>query len=78
MATAANIFGLLMKLGGVVLLFDTPYRVYTDGKPTRVAIVGETNRDALRKRDRLYDRLGNLGLALIFLGTALQIFAALR
>jgi hypothetical protein len=55
-----------------------PYRVYTDGKPTRVAIVGETNRDALRKRDRLYDRLGNLGLALIFLGTALQIFAALR
>jgi hypothetical protein len=75
MASAVNITGLLMNLAGVILLFryGMPYRVRTGGNQARW-LSGSVDQKTVRA-ERLYDRLGMLGLILIVSGTAAQIGA---
>ncbi len=74
MAAICNIAGLLMDLAGVILLFQygMPYRVRTGGSEIRLH--GRTDQETV-KAEYLYERLGFVGLALIFLGTAAQVVA---
>ena len=66
-----TIFGLLLNLVGVVLLF-------LFGMPFRVAIGGTSNLDVQVKRiDDLFSVLGWIGLLAIVLGTLFQILARL-
>jgi hypothetical protein len=76
MVILANVFGLVMNLVGVILLFryGMPFRVRTDGAIT--LITEQSNLDAV-KIESLYTILGYVGLALIILGTLAQIVAAL-
>ena len=71
-----NIFGLLLTLAGVIVLFryGMPYKVRSGGMD--YIVLEQTNQSeiALEKR---YDRYGNCGLAFIVVGTALQILANL-
>jgi hypothetical protein len=72
--TVANIAGLIMNSGGVILLFffGMPYRVRTGGANSYVT---ETTDQAEVRAERRYDKIGWVGLALILLGTAAQIGA---
>ena len=66
-----TIFGLLLNLVGVVLLF-------LFGMPFRVATGGTLNIDVQVKRiDDLFSVLGWIGLLAILLGTLFQILARL-
>lgn len=75
MSKAMNIFGLLLNLAGVVLLF-------LFGMPVRIATGGATttsNIDLLvKKLDDVYTVLGWLGLLAIMLGTLLQVWATME
>ena len=73
-----NIFGLLLNLFGVVLLFlfGMPFRVTTGDK---VLTWTASNIDVqMKKIDDLYSILGWIGLFAIVLGTLLQMLATLR
>jgi hypothetical protein len=72
-----NIVGLVASLFGVILLFryGMPYRVRSEGKTHRI-LSGPPDQEQI-KADRRYERLGQLGLILIVLGTAAQIGALL-
>jgi hypothetical protein len=74
-ASAVNIAGLLRNLFGVILLFryGMPYRVRTGGNQFRW-LSGSVDERTVRA-ERLYERLGILGLVLIVFGTAAQIGA---
>jgi hypothetical protein len=63
-----------MNLSGVILLFryGVPCRVRTGGDVPRV--VQQRDPKVVEAEDR-YEVLGNLGLALIALGTVVQIIA---
>ena len=66
-----TIFGLLLNLVGVVLLF-------LFGMPFRVATGGTSNIDVQVKRiDDIFSVLGWIGLLAIVLGTLFQILARL-
>jgi hypothetical protein len=76
MGTLLNVAGPVLNLLGVVLLFryGMPYRVRREGKtPVTLVIPGTGDEE----QERLYDRMGWLGLSLIVVGTALQIAATL-
>ena len=66
------ILGLLLSWIGVLLLFryGMPYRVETKGES---ALLMEQTDHAAIAKERLYRRLGNLGLGAITIGVALQI-----
>ena len=66
------IFGLLLSWIGVLLLFryGMPYRVETKG--ASALLIEQTDHAAIAK-ERMYRRLGNLGLGAITIGVALQI-----
>ena len=73
-----NIFGLLLNLFGVVLLFlfGMPFRVATGDK---VLTWTASNIDVqMKKIDDLYSILGWIGLFAIVLGMLLQMLATLR
>jgi hypothetical protein len=78
MSKAMNIFGLLLNLAGVVLLFlfGMPFRIATGG----ATIAWTTwNIDLLvKKLDDVYTVLGWLGLLAIVLGTLLQVWATME
>jgi hypothetical protein len=76
MAQPAAIAGLALNLAGVILLFryGMPYRVETRG--TSALLLEGEDKDAL-KSEAIYRKLGSIGLALIFAGTALQIWPLL-
>jgi hypothetical protein len=78
MSKALNIFGLLLNLAGVVLLFlfGMPFRIATGG----ATITWTTsNIDLLvKKLDDVYTVLGWLGLLAIVLGTLLQVWATME
>jgi len=73
-----NVSGLVLDLIGVVLLFryGMPYRVRTGGELLSLK-TNVVNTEVVRI-ECLYDVLGWIGLACIAIGTALQIWAALR
>lgn len=73
-----NIGGLLLDLLGVLLLFryGMPYRVRTGGD-TLTLKTGVISEQVVRE-EFWYGALGWIGLACIIVGTALQIWAALR
>ena len=77
-AASLNVAGLLMNLVGVILLFryGMPFRVRTDGNQIRW-LTGVKNEQIL-KTEKMYSGLGWIGLLLIILGTASQIFGVLR
>jgi hypothetical protein len=69
-----NIIGLLLECVGVLILFfcGMPYAIRTGGGEFMV-----THPSAAGiARERFYDRLGWLGLALLVIGTGLQIWTA--
>ena len=63
-----------MNLAGVILLFryGMPYRVRTGGNDLR--FMGATDQDIV-STERLYGRLGVIGLVSIVLGTGAQVIA---
>ena len=77
-AASLNIVGLLMNLLGVVLLFryGMPLRVRTDGSQVRW-LTGVKNQKIVRA-ERVHNVLGWVGLTLIVLGTASQVWATLK
>jgi hypothetical protein len=76
MNAALNVAGLLMNLARVVLLFryGMPYRVRTGGNELR--FTAATDQEAINA-ERLYGRLGFMGLVLIVLGTTAQVIATI-
>jgi hypothetical protein len=70
-----NVFGLILNLAGVILLFryGMPYRVRTDGRV--VTFVSEKEDLTTKKLDRRYDCLGWIGLICVIFGTVFQILA---
>jgi hypothetical protein len=76
-AASLNIAGLLMNLAGVVLLFryGAPFRVRADGSQVRW-LTGVKNQQIVRA-ERVKNILGWIGLTLILLGTASQIWGTL-
>ena len=78
MTKALNIFGLLLNLAGVVLLFlfGMPFRIATSGK----AVTWTTSNIDLqvKKLDDLFSVVGWIGLLAIALGTLLQIWATVE
>lgn len=72
-----NILGLLANAAGVVILFryGMPYRVALDEGEI---IITENVAPDQRALDGRYRKLGYLGLALILLGTGLQIWSTLN
>lgn len=78
MTATFNVLGLLANLIGVVLLFryGMPYR--TPHKGSFLKLTGDPDSDIERRKDRLYAKLGFLGLTLIVAGTGLQIVASVK
>ena len=78
MIAVLNTSGLILNAAGVLLLFyfGMPYRTRTDGKHPRTFVL--LDRSGIQKTERKYDLLGGLGLFLILLGTALQVYANWR
>jgi uncharacterized membrane protein len=77
-AASLNVIGLLMNLLGVILLFryGMPFRVRTDGSQVRW-LTGVKNQKIVRV-ERVHAVLGWIGLTLIVLGTACQVWATLK
>jgi hypothetical protein len=77
-AASLNVVGLLLNLLGVVLLFryGMPFRVRTDGSQVRW-LTGVKNQKIV-KAERVHSVLGWIGLTLIVLGTASQVWATLK
>ena len=77
-ATSLNVVGLLVNLVGVVLLFryGAPFRVRPDGSQVRW-LTGVKNQKVARA-ERVNSILGWIGLTLLVLGTAGQIYARLK
>jgi hypothetical protein len=77
-AASLKVVGLLMNLLGVVLLFryGMPLRVRTDGSQVRW-LTGVKNQKIVRA-ERVHNVLGWIGLTLIVLGTASQVWATLK
>lgn len=75
-ATGLAVAGLAINLLGVILLFryGMPYRVETKGNS--YLLLNEVDQGAVRV-EGLYRRLGQVGLALVILGTALQGWSAI-
>jgi hypothetical protein len=75
-AAAFSVGGLVLNLFGVLLLFryGMPFRVATGGFSSYTP---EEPDEAEIQKDNYYKRIGYLGLALVFLGTAGQITGAL-
>jgi hypothetical protein len=74
---ALKIFGLLLNLTGIVLLFlfEIPFRVVATGSKT---VPWWSSIDVqVKKLDDIYTVLGWIGLLTLVLGTLLQILAAL-
>lgn len=71
---ALNIWGLLANAAGVIILFRfaMPYRISSEGGES---IVTEGVAAAEARRDTIYRWLGYLGLALVVIGTLLQLKA---
>jgi len=71
---ALTILGLFLNLIGVLILFryGMPYRVRTGGA---VYIVMEKKNEVDEKEERRYDFFGWIGIALVVIGTGLQMFA---
>jgi uncharacterized membrane protein len=78
MSKALNVFGLLLNLAGVVLLFlfGMPFRIAISGK----AVTWTTSNIDLevKKLDDLFSVLGWIGLLAIALGTLLQVWATVE
>lgn len=78
MSKALNVFGLLLNLAGVVLLFlfGMPFRIAISGK----ALTWTTSNIDLevKKLDDLFSVLGWIGLLAIPLGTLLQVWATVE
>ena len=72
---ALSLAGLVVSLIGVLLLFryGMPYRVETRGRIYRVI---EQEDEAAKTVERRYRMLGNIGLALVVVGTLLQAAGA--
>jgi len=74
---ALKIFGLLLNLAGIVLLFlfELPFRVTTASKtvPWTMSSIDVQ----VKKLDDIFTVLGWIGLLAIILGTLLQILAVL-
>ena len=78
MSKALNIFGLLLNLPGVVLLFlfGMPFRIATASKALTWTM---SNVDLqVKKHDDLNSVLSWIGLLAIALGTLLQVWATLE
>lgn len=75
-ATAWNIFGLVLTLIGVYILykFAVPFRVQAD--PRTVTWVSDIPIPQVEQENRRYDRLGFRGLILIINGIACQMAGA--
>jgi len=71
-----NLVGLLLSLAGVLILFrwGMPFRVPTGGAISLVTGQADAQEIAL---ERIYTIIGYGGLALLILGTILQIVAVL-
>ena len=71
-----NLVGLLLSLAGVLILFrwGMPFRVPTQGEIGIIAQQVDTQAIAI---ERVYKRIGYGGLALMILGTVLQMVAVL-
>jgi len=78
MIKTLNVFGLLLNLAGVVLLFlfGMPFRIAISGK----AVTWTTSNIDLevKKLDDLFSVLGWIGLLAIALGTLLQVWATVE
>jgi hypothetical protein len=72
-----KIFGLLLNLAGIVLLFlfEMPFRVATGSKT--VPWTTSSFEVQVKKLDDIYAVLGWIGLLALVLGTLLQILATL-
>ena len=72
-----KIFGLLLNLAGIVLLFlfEMPFRVATGSKTVPWAT--SSFEVQVKKLDDIYAVLGWIGLLALVLGTLLQILATL-
>lgn len=72
-ANVLSVFGLVVNLLGVILLFryGMPYRVRTGGEVAYIASGQPDQREV--KAERRYNLLGTLGLFFIVLGTVAQI-----
>ncbi len=75
MIAALNSFGLILNAAGVLLLFyfGMPYRTRTEGKHARTFVL--LDREDIQRAERNYDLRGGIGLVLILVGTALQVYA---
>lgn len=71
-----NLVGLLLTLAGVLILFrwGMPFHVPTGGASAYIAEQLDAKEIAL---ERIYTIIGYVGLALLILGTVLQIIAVL-
>ena len=78
MSKALNVFGLLLNLAGVVLLFlcGMPFRIAISGK----AVTWTTSNIDLevKKLDDLFSVRGWIGLLAIALGMLLQVWATVE
>jgi hypothetical protein len=78
MSKALNVFGVLLNLVGIVLLFlfGMPFRIAAGGK----ALTWTTSNIDLQvtKLDDLFGVLGWIGLLAIALGTLLQVWATVE
>ena len=69
-----NLVGLVLGLVGVVILFryGMPFRVPTGGA---ISLIAEQTDAKAAATDRAYEIVGYVGLALLVVGTGLQIWA---
>ena len=74
MAKTLAVIGLLINLAGVILLFryGMPYRVETKGRS--YLLLEDDDAEAVRT-EGFYRRRGLLGLALVVIGTGLQVWS---
>ncbi|MEI9406925.1 hypothetical protein [Mesorhizobium argentiipisi] len=74
MAAVLNIIGLVLSFAGVIILFryGMPFKVRTGGASH---IILEQIDEAEVELEARYDKYGQGGLLLVFLGTAFQIAA---
>jgi hypothetical protein len=77
-AVRLKVIGLLMNLLGTVLLlrYGMPFRVRTDG--SQVRWLKEVKNEKIMRAERVHSVLGWIGLTLIVLGTASQVWGTLK
>ena len=75
-AAVINSVGLALDIGGAVMLFlfGLPPAISREGHS---GLLLEGTDEAMKRRERLYDRLGRLGITLIVLGFLCQLVAGL-